>query len=269
MTSPDLQTQIAAAEAYEKLFVASLFQEWVPHVIAAARLRTGDRVLDVACGTGVLARGAAQAVGSQGAVVGLDASSGMLAVARRLAPSIEWREGKAESLPFPDASFDAVISQFGLMFFSDPVQAIREMRRVLKPDGRMAVAVWDTLENNPAYAEEAKLLDKVRSRQAGDALRPSFKLGDKQVLETVFHTAGVREMAINTMKGTANFPSTRTMVEADLRGWLPLCGVLLSEAEIQQTLDEAEKVLAPYTTRDGRAVFSVSAHIVSAQMNAN
>lgn len=71
----------------------------------------------------------------------------MLAVARQLEPAVDWREGFAESLPFPDESFDAVVSQFGLMFFTDRRQALREMLRVLVPGGRLAVAVWDSLEN--------------------------------------------------------------------------------------------------------------------------
>src|SRR5690242_4124847 len=99
MPTSALQAQIDAATAYEEFFVPALFQQWAPQVVAAAQLRPGQRVLDVACGTGVLAREAAACVGTAGTVVGLDANPGMLTVAKRLAPSIEWREGTGETLP--------------------------------------------------------------------------------------------------------------------------------------------------------------------------
>src|SRR5262245_6199314 len=107
-----------------------------PRLADAVRIRPGERVLDVACGTGVLARQAASRVGSEGSVAGVDPSPGMLAVAKRLAPAIAWRQGTAEALPFEDGSFDAVVSQFGMMFFADRGRAIREMLRVLIPGGR-------------------------------------------------------------------------------------------------------------------------------------
>ena len=129
------EEEIAAATAYENLHVPSLFQQWAPRVVEAAEIRSGHRVLDVACGTGILAREAALHTGDDGFVAGLDAAPGMLAVAKRLAPSIEWREGTAEMLPYEDNSFDAVVSQFGLMFVQDRRAALREMLRVLAPGG--------------------------------------------------------------------------------------------------------------------------------------
>ncbi|HEX9756314.1 MAG TPA: methyltransferase domain-containing protein [Nitrospiria bacterium] len=113
----------------------------------AANIKPGQRVLDVACGTGVLAREASLRVGSSGAVFGLDLNPGMLHIAERHAPSIKWRQGRAESLPFPDQSFDTVVSQFGLMFFTDRPQALREMFRVLTPGGHLGIAVWDSLDH--------------------------------------------------------------------------------------------------------------------------
>src|SRR5262245_30404570 len=119
MSLPALQAQIDAARAYEALFVPALFGQWAPKLADAAQIQPGQRVLDVACGTGIVAREVSARIGSGGRVVGVDPSPGMLAVARQLAPNIEWREGVAESLPFPDQSFDTVVSQFGLMFFTD------------------------------------------------------------------------------------------------------------------------------------------------------
>src|SRR5262249_55468231 len=129
MSASASQAQIAAATAYEALFIPGLFGPWAPVVADLARIKSGDRVLDIACGTGVLAREAAARTGPTGHVAGLDPHAGMLAVARDLSPAIDWRDGTAEALPFPDRSFEVVVSQFGLMFFTDRDKAIREMLR--------------------------------------------------------------------------------------------------------------------------------------------
>jgi SAM-dependent methyltransferase len=263
MSDSSLQAGIDAAHAYEALMVPALFGEWATRVADAAQIEPGQRVLDVACGTGILAREAALRTGPTGLVAGLDVSPGMLAVARQLTPAVKWREGAAESLPFPDESFDAVVSQFGLMFFSDRRQALREALRVLDSGGRLAVAVWDSLENNPAYAAEVALLERLAGRAAADALRAPFVLGDRDDLSTLFADAGVASAAVATGQGRARFPSVGVMVEADLRGWLPIMGVVLPEAQIARILEEAEADLRPYVTPDGTVEFDTSAHVVT------
>src|SRR5262245_47569693 len=115
MIASGSEAQIAAATAYRAQFAPALFRPWAPIVANLARITSGDRVLDIACGTGVLAREAAARVGQESLVVGLDPHAGMLAVARDLSPAIDWREGTAEELPFPDRSFGGVGNQFGLM----------------------------------------------------------------------------------------------------------------------------------------------------------
>lgn len=266
MSDPTLQAQIVAANAYESLFVPALFGQWASKVADAAHLRPGERLLDVACGTGILAREIASRIGPVGRVAGVDPNPGMIAVARRLAPAIEWREGVAESLPFPDGSFDAVVSQFGLMFFTDRRRALGEMLRVLVPRvGRLAVAAWASLDDMPAYATEVALLDRMAGRQAADALRAPFVLGNPEDLATLFSDAGVTSTEIRTHHGTARFPGIRSMVEADLRGWLPLMGVVLGEEQIGRILQDAEQALSSYVTADGRAEFPVAAHLATAR----
>jgi SAM-dependent methyltransferase len=188
----------------------------------------------------------------------------MMAVAERLAPSVTWRDGVAESLPFADRSFDAVVCQFGLMFFADRRQALREMLRILDRQGRLAIAVWDSLDNIPAYASAVKLLEEEAGRAAADALRAPFVLGNRDELTTLFAAAGLASAEIATHEGTARFPSIRTMVEADLRGWLPVMGVELSEEQIGRILQRAERSLEPYADASGRMVFRLSAHLVTA-----
>ncbi|MGH8544329.1 MAG: methyltransferase domain-containing protein, partial [Gammaproteobacteria bacterium] len=161
MTTAVPQSQIEAATEYEALFVPALFRQWAPLIADAAEIGPGHRVLDVACGTGVLAREAAARVGKAGRVTGIDPHAGMLTVARRLAPTIDWRQATAESLPLADSSFDAVVSQFGLMFFIDRDKAIREMLRVVIGGGPCVLAVWGTIANVPAFADLVALLDRT------------------------------------------------------------------------------------------------------------
>jgi SAM-dependent methyltransferase len=260
----EFDSQIAAANAYESALVPALFRDWPPRIVEAAKIGTGQRVLDVACGTGVLARAVAVTVGGSGSVVGLDRNPGMLAVAKRIAPTVEWREGVAEQLPFRDASFDAVVSQFGLMFFADRAAALREMWRVLRPGGRLAVAVWASLDDTPAYAAEVALLDRAAGAAAADALRAPFALGARDQLAALFAIAGVPLARIATQMVTARFPNPRIMVEIDLRGWLPVAGVPLPEPVIAQVLEQAESALRDYVISDGTVRFPMPAQIAIA-----
>lgn len=263
MLSTELEREVAGAEAYEALHVPALFKPWASRVLDAAGVAAGDRVLDVACGTGVLAREALERVGPRGRVVGIDAGEGMLAVARRLQPSIQWRAGRAESLPFEPAAFDRIVSQFGLMFFSDQHRAVREMHRVLRPGGTLAVAVWDALDRSEAYREAVDLLRRFAGADAAAALAMPFSLGEPAALQGLFEAGGLEDVAVWTQTGRACFPSLRTMVEADLRGWLPVMGVHLDELLIQTILEEAEQVLGDYVNDIGEVEFSAPAHVVT------
>lgn len=128
------------AANYERYFVPAIGAPLAADLVRLAALRPGERVLDVACGTGVVARLASQQVGATGTVAGLDLNPGMLAVARSATPpgmTIAWHEASAEAMPFPDAAFDVVLCQMGLQFVPDRPTALREMRRVLVPGGRL------------------------------------------------------------------------------------------------------------------------------------
>lgn len=262
MTDHASEAALAGARAYEALHVPALFQEWVEPVLDAAHVQRGQAVLDVACGTGVLARGARDRVGPLGSVIGVDPDPGMLGVAREIDASIDWREGVAESLPIEDASVDAVVSQFGMMFFIDREGAAREMLRVLRPEGRMAVAVWDALENQPAYATEVALLDELAGKEAGDALRAPFVLGDARRVRAVFKDTGFEDVRVESRTGVGRFPDIRTLVSADLRGWLPVMGVHLDEDTIAKVLEAADREMAHFVS-DGKVVFDSPAHVIS------
>jgi ubiquinone/menaquinone biosynthesis C-methylase UbiE len=253
------QVTRSAAEIYEEFFVPALFQQWAPIVADAAGIKAGQRVLDVACGTGVLAR---EAVRRGDSVVGLDRNEGMLAMARRIAPAVEWKAGRAEQLPFPDAGFDAVVSQFGLMFFDDQAQALREMRRVLKPGGRLAVAVWDRLENSPGYAAMAALLDRLFGHRIAGELHAPFALGDAGKLRALFAEAGMQDAKVATHAGTARFPSIEAWVRTDVKGWT--LADLIDDDQYALLLREAETALRPYAKADGIVLFDAPALIATA-----
>jgi SAM-dependent methyltransferase len=263
VTDPELQSQIDAATSYEEFFLPALFNQWPSHILDAAQVGPGQKLLDVACGTGILARAALARISPGGSVVGLDLNPGMLAVATKLEPRITWRQGIAESLPYPDASFDIVLSQFGLMFFTDRLKAMSEMRRVLTPEGRLAVAVWDSLDHIPGYAAEVALVERIAGERAVNPLRAPFLLGDKDELAALFKSADVNEVSILTHHGVARFPTIRSMLDADIKGWLPLFGVILSNEEIKHIYAEAEQELSSFLAPDGTVAFDLPAHIVS------
>lgn len=132
------------AANYERYFVPTIGAPLAADLIQRASLCPGERVLDVACGTGVVARLATQYVGEDGSVAGLDLNRGMLTVARVATPpdaSIEWYEASAEAMNLPDGSFDVTLCQMGLQFMPDKPAALREMRRVLRPGGRVLVSL--------------------------------------------------------------------------------------------------------------------------------
>jgi SAM-dependent methyltransferase len=145
---PHEQWHIArdAAELYERVVARHILGPWAPSLVDAARLQPGERVLDLACGTGVVARLAAKRLGAQGHIAGVDLNGGMISVAQSLpAPDgarIEWLEGSAHAIPLAGDSVDAVLCQQGLQFFPDKALSLREMRRVLRRGGRLALSVW-------------------------------------------------------------------------------------------------------------------------------
>jgi ubiquinone/menaquinone biosynthesis C-methylase UbiE len=267
------QVAPAAAVVYERFFVPALFAAWPPHLLQRAGVQAGERVLDVACGTGVLARAAAQRVGTQGTVVGVDSNPGMLAVGRQKAADVGrqkaadvvWQVSPAESLPFPDCSFDRVLSQFGLMFFDDPVRALTEMRRVLRPGGTLAVAVWGELSATPGYAAMAALLDELFGREIAKSIEVPYVLGDQEALRSRFARAGMEDVVIETVVGQARFASLDDWMYTDIKGWT--LADVIDDAAYARLCRYAPHRLARFINRDGSVTFDAPAHIASVRLS--
>jgi SAM-dependent methyltransferase len=163
--------QSSFPELYERVLVGPLFRPWVDSLLDDVDLAPGERVLDIACGTGIVARIAADRLGDRGKAVGVDLSAPMLAIARKQAPHIDWRAGDAGALPLHESEhFDVVVSQQGLQFFPDKPAAARQMRQALAPGGRLAVSTWRTDEEFPVLLSEAGFHD-VRSETVRRTIR--------------------------------------------------------------------------------------------------
>lgn len=254
------------AEVYEELFVPALFAQWGDRVADAAQLAPRQHVLDVGCGTGVLTRAAAARVGGGGRVAGLDASPDMLAVASRNGGgAIEWHLGRAEAMPFADRSFDAVVSQFALMLFADPRAALREMARVARPGGTLAVCVLDALERVPGYHALTDLLGTLFGDIIADAMRPPFALGDPATLRALFDAAGLPQATLTTQVGRVRFSSVEAMVSTE-RACVWTLGSLLDDDQYKRLRREAERALQPFVDGAGGVSFDCPAHIVTASL---
>jgi SAM-dependent methyltransferase len=263
MTNQDAwQLARDAAVAYERDFVPAIFAQWPPVLAELAGIKPGDRVLDVACGTGVLAREAAARVGPTGRVTGLDLNEGMLSVARRLRPEIDWRQGDAGKLPFQDGSFDAVLSQFALMFLPDRVVALREMWRVLAPDGRLAVAVCAPIAHTKAYSVLAGILRREAGNDAAAMVEGYFALGDEAELQQLAMAAGIAGARALTREGWARFASIDELIRIEIKG-SPLAG-LVDDTSYQRVLRAARNELRHFCDAQGRVAVRLDATILTA-----
>lgn len=189
-------------EAYERYLVPALFAPWAEDLVELVDLRPGQDVLDVACGTGIVARLTSPRVAPTGRVTGVDLLPGMLAVARAVTagvePPIEWRESDAAALPLPDESVDVALCQQGLQFFEDRTAALAEMHRVLRPEGRLAVSVFASIDRLPGYHALATVVERHLGPEPAGYFRTIGSLGEATELGDLVTAAGFGELAVST-----------------------------------------------------------------------
>lgn len=255
------QVTAGAAQIYDAFFVPALFGEWADPVCSAGRVSPGMTVVDIACGTGAVTRVARQRVGDRGRVTGVDCNKGMLEMARARLPDVAFDHGFAEDLSLAEASQDAVLCAFGLMFFEDRTAALREMRRVLAPGGTCALAVWDRVETSPGYHRMIALLEHLFGTSVADALGAPFALGPRDRLDGVLAAGGLGDARVTRRVGTAQFRSIADWVRVDVRGWT--LADLIDEDQYETLLDRAKRDLADLAGPDGTVRFDAPAHIVS------
>ncbi len=250
------------AESYPRDLVPTIFEPWAQELVALAAPRPGQRVLDVACGTGVVARLLARDVGP-GRVTGLDVNPGMLAVARSLppGPAITWQEGDALRMPLPAAAFELVLCQQGVQFFTDRAAGLREMRRVLAPGGRMVLAIWGPIERSPGFLALAEALARHLGPAAAAAARSPFSLSDITELRQLLHAAGLPNVEIHYRERNLQFPSPGEFIRRYGRS-SPLAAFLgdADATTLEAVVPDVTGALASYHTEHGLS-FPIGNHL--------
>lgn len=251
MTLPSYaMNQSSFPEMYERWLVQPLFRPWVDLTLDQVKLSPHSRVLDIACGTGIVARVAKERLGDTAHVVGIDISPDMLAVARAVAPDVDWRQGNASSLPLRDGEqFDVVVCQQGLQFFPDKAQAIAQMRAALAEDGQLAVATWRSDDEIPFFFE----LRRVAERRLGAIADQRYAYGDAATLEKLLRDGGFHDIDVKTVARIIRFDDGEPFIRLNTMAFVGMSstGKTMSEEERKRVMEniirESEPVLQQYS----------------------
>jgi ubiquinone/menaquinone biosynthesis C-methylase UbiE len=242
---------------YERFLVPTKFLPWAEELVRLGDPQPGERVLDVACGTGTVTRLLPPLVGDTGTVTGLDLDPSRLAVAASLpaarGATIDWRNGDASALPFADGQFDIVFCQQGLQFFPDKLLALGEMRRVLAVGGRLALGVWRSVEDQPGGRAMADALERHVGAEAGRIRREPFSFGDASVVEGMVTAAGFSDVAVRPTRMKVRFPSAEAFTKRYIAARTPLNSMVAaaSGAARAAVVAEVDTALAKYRTARG------------------
>jgi SAM-dependent methyltransferase len=248
------------AEVFDRYFGPALFTPWAQVLLDYAAPQPGERVLDLACAAGTVARHVAPRVGAEGKVVGVDISPALLAVARaHPAPEgapIEWREENAVALDLPDEAFDLVLCQQGLQFFPDRLAAVREMHRVLADDGRVALNLWQGLDRHPLYEALCQAEARYLNVPLAEVATP-WSFSDPEALRALLAEAGFQRVKVTTESLDIHFAAPDRFVYLTLFAAAAVLPQLDWEDEtsraafIEAVSQEIEPVLQQYRGGDG------------------
>jgi ubiquinone/menaquinone biosynthesis C-methylase UbiE len=251
------------AHAYEDLFVPALFAQWVKPLLDCAGVVEGQRVVDVACGTGVVARAAARLAGPSGYVSGIDLNPAMIQVAQQVEPTIDWQVGDAANLPYEQSSFDVALCQSALFFFPDAAAAVREMARVVTPLGMVAVQTYAGLDEQPGYGPFIDTVVRHAGPDARTVLGTYWSKGDLDTLRALMEGAGLEVQKTRSILGTVTFPSVDALVYTEIQA-TPLAQQV-SETAYRAIGQDARQALAPYLESSGAVRLPIRARIIGAR----
>jgi ubiquinone/menaquinone biosynthesis C-methylase UbiE len=253
-------------EIYEGVLVGPLFRPFAEALLACVAPQPGDKVIDVACGTGIVARIARDRLGADAQVVGVDIAPTMLAVARKVDPSIDWRQGDATALPVRvDERFTVLTCHQGLQFMPDKPATVREMRRVLESRGRVAIATWCSLDQLP----DVHALNAVVERHVGPIVDSRHSLGDADTLRTLLADGGFRDVRVETVTHDVRFVDGALYARLNAMAAIGMSdrGKSMSEAaraELAGQVASESQDLITKATRNRQFVLSLSTHVALA-----
>lgn len=268
MTVPSYaMNQASFPDMYERWLVHPLFSPFAEMTLDEVKLSDADRVLDIACGTGIVARLARGRLRNGERVVGVDLSAEMLAVARALAPDIDWREGNAVDLPLRNGErFSVVVCQQGLQFVADKAAAAAQMRRALAGNGRLAVTTWRSDDEIPFFAE----LRRVAEGQLGPISDQRYSFSDAAALEALLREAGFRDVQSRTLSRTIRFEDGAVFVRLNAMAYVGMSakGRAMSEDDrksaVESIVSESTPVLQRHS-EGGVLAFGLSTNLATAR----
>jgi len=245
---------------YERYIVPTWMLDWTEDLIVAGGVGPGKRVLDVACGTGIVARKAAGRVGPGGRIAGLDANEGMLRVAGTCAreeglADVAWYRSDVTRMPFSRGEFDVVLCHQGLQFFPDRHAALREMARVLTPGGRLALGVWGRPDRCPYVIAVAGVLEDYLGAESTTMFRQAGSLSNPDELLGLVRSAGFSDVHLRAETKISRHPSLAGLLPAYF-SIFPVAAEIsaMQEEERARMFCSMETALALYCEKDGLAV---------------
>jgi ubiquinone/menaquinone biosynthesis C-methylase UbiE len=258
-TSTNWQLARDAADRYQRIAVQWILGHFAKALVDHANLQAGERVLDVGCGTGAVARYAAEPVGSSGQVVGVDINIGMIEVAKSITvPNnipIQWHVDSAYKLPCADSDFDAVLCAQTFQFLDQPEIALAEMRRVLKESGRLSVSVWCSSDQNPYFGAVVDAVTQHLGADAGSGLRAGFRLSDPDMIRSLFAEAGFRNIDIHVIRLDLLVPPLQDFIPRHISA-TPMSAAYNAAPQDTQAkiIQDVSSSLNSYVTSDGARI---------------